>query len=117
MKCCCKNCAFGGGFKPKDKLADCYCEENPDRITKYCEFWEQDKQYVKRNEWEEEVECEYFVPEVEPTETEFVSHLNITYKCPYCGKEEYEYDMDMEDEMTIICEECGKKYNVKWCMY
>ena len=117
MKCCCKNCAFGGGFKPKDKLAECNCKDNPDRITRYCNLWGKDKEYVERNEWEEEVYCPHFLANIEPKGKEYVSYLNITSECPYCGTETYDDDVDMEGEMIVTCEECGKEFRVHWCEY
>lgn len=116
MKCCCENCKYGGFFSPTEHLASCDCKNKYGRIKGYDSLFKIDRYYVERNSWDEEKDCDNFLPEVE-SEIEYETKINIQTTCPFCKTNNTIYDEDLEGEATICCEECGKDYHTSWCEY
>ena len=113
IKCSCENCRYRGMYSVANQVASCDNDENLDRIVIHDDVFEKNRLGVKRTKWNEEVKCEHFIPEVE-AEKEFETICNVIHKCPYCGNEDCEYDVNTEGDMFIHCLSCGHDYSIRW---
>lgn len=117
IRCCCANCYYTGCYRVADKLASCRCKDVKKDALIYDEVLKENRFYVKRNSFDEEVQCSNFMPEIEDTEIEYVTYMNVGSNCPFCGEVNTIDNADGEGNEIISCENCGKEYAVNWCIY
>lgn len=114
----CQDCYYGGSFKPNECLASCSATyPNEQTITKYDELFKRNRQFVKRKNWDDECECDNFIPSLSEAngdfELETVCSFNANFDCPFCGENLDVYGLEVEETRFITCDECGKKIAVK----
>ena len=114
----CQKCYHGGSFIPKEGLASC----NSARITeptviKLDPLFGKERQYVKRNNWNDECDCDHFIPYLSESDGDFelneVCSFETYFDCPFCGDEIDVFDIDIDETKLIMCGCCGKKIAVK----
>ena len=114
----CRKCYYGGGFKPNKHLASCnapYPKEPT--ITIFDELYNRERQFVKRNNWDDECNCKNFIPQLSEIDGDFELEVVYTFKttfdCPFCGEIIDVYDIGIEETQIISCNECAKKIAVQ----
>lgn len=108
---CCRNCAYNDWFSPTEKQASCKCEEKENRLA-VKQFINKLEYVAKCDDWEDENNCEHFVPRVDEEDIEIT---NLSIKCPHCNKENSIYEVDQSGQSDIVeCEYCGKKFGYSW---
>ena len=88
MKKSCKNCFYSGWFNPKNKYASCDCPQNENSFR--IKHLGQNEFVVNCENWEEEIDCEHFIPNVndeDSIEEDTYSITDLSIKCPHCNKE------------------------------
>ena len=118
MKANCQRCYHTGVFIPQRGLASC----NSARITEptIIEFdglINKERQYVKRNNWDDECACEHFIPYLsesrEDFELEEVCTYETSFDCPFCGESIDVYDIGIDETKLIMCHNCEREIAVK----
>ena len=112
----CKGCAYGGWFNSAKGYASCDCPEN---VNSFCiKHLGQNEFVVSCNNWEEENNCEHFIPNVndeDSIEEDTYSTTDLSVKCPYCNRENTIFDVDQSGQSDIVeCEFCGKEFGYSW---
>lgn len=115
MKVDCFYCKYGGLYIEKEDLFRCKCKWVGNKIFKHDDFFDKDEYYVKGNQ----DHCKYYIPhiELENDDIEKICRLDVHHKCPHCGYEDTEEDVGGEDTKLITCSNCGKQYEISWCIY
>lgn len=118
MKPNCKKCFYGGTFKPNRSLASCsapYPKEPS--IIEYDELFQRERTFVKRRNWDDECECNNFIPKLSETDGDFelepVCTFSTDFECPFCGEFVYVDNLGIEETKLVTCGECGKQIAVK----
>lgn len=114
----CYNCYYGGSYAPNSHLASCNCENVTEpTVIELDPLFDRERQYVKRKNWEDECDCEHFMPHLSEAngdfELETVCYFNANFDCPFCGENLDVYGLEVEETRFITCDECGKKIAVK----
>ena len=114
----CQRCYYGGVYSPSEKLASCDCENMAKQtIVKYDPLFKKERQWVQREEWEEECDCEHFIPHLSEAngdyELEPVCTFNTSFDCPFCGNTVYVWEIGLEETVLITCDECEKQIAVQ----
>jgi DNA-directed RNA polymerase subunit RPC12/RpoP len=80
-------------------------------------LFNKERQYVLRDNWEDECECENFIPKLSESngdyELEAIYTFCTSFECPFCGSTVYVMDLGIEETAIITCDECGKHIAVK----
>ena len=59
----CKKCYYGGLWKPSESLASCSAPiPKEPTVTKFDEWLNRERRFVKRRNWDDECECRNFIP-------------------------------------------------------
>lgn len=114
----CFNCYYGGAYDPQKQLASCDSAVITEpTVTMYDAFLKKDRKYVKRADWFEKSDCEYFVPVLsesnEDFELESITTFQTSFDCPFCGESIDVYDIGIEETRLEECPTCGKIIAVK----
>lgn len=114
----CQRCYYGGVYSPSEKLASCDCENMAKQtIVKYDPLFKKERQWVSRKEWEEEYDCQHFVPHLSEAEGDYelepVCTFNTSFDCPFCGHTVFVWDIGIEETALITCDECEKQIAVQ----
>lgn len=114
----CANCYYCGYFKMNEHLACCNCTDITEpTVIQYDSFFKENRQFVKRNDWYDECDCEHFIPRLSESngdyEIDIVHYYTITMNCPFCGEEIYIDDIEEYETKVVTCDECGKKIAVE----
>ena len=118
MKPNCRRCFYGGLYDHNRQLASCDCGNVTEQaITDFDPLFKKERKYVSRKKWEEECECEHFIPHLSESEGDYeleaVSTFNTSFDCPFCGEKLYVFDIGIEGTEIITCDECGKQIAVE----
>lgn len=113
----CRKCYYGAHYIQNKNLACCRCENVTEpTIIKFDPFFDREERYVKRVNWEDECDCEHFIPHLSESdgdyELEAVCTFQTSFACPFCGEEIDVYDLSIEETQIITCYECGKQIAV-----
>ena len=112
----CFKCYYGGLFSEKEHLASCRCEEVTEPTYVYHDFMESEIQCVARQNWEDECNCEHFMPNLKESEDDYELEMRYSFStsfdCPFCGNTIDVWDIDVEEIKLVTCEECGRKMAV-----
>ena len=112
----CQRCFYGGTYNPTKQLASCECEKVT-TIIEYDPLFRKEREWVSRKKWEEECDCEHFIPQLSEAygdyELEAVCTFNTSFECPFCGNTIYVWDIGFEEKAFIICDECERKIAVQ----
>jgi predicted RNA-binding Zn-ribbon protein involved in translation (DUF1610 family) len=80
-------------------------------------LFKKERQYVSRKKWEDECDCEQFIPHLSESEGDYeleaVYAFNTEFDCPFCGSTVYVWDIGIEETAIITCDECGKQIAVE----
>lgn len=113
----CQKCYYGGSYKINEKLASCkatYPEE--ETVIKFDELYGRERQFVKRENWDDECECSNFIPRLSEIDGDFeletVYSFKASFDCPFCGNNIDVYDIGIEETIVIECDGCGKEIAV-----
>mgnify|MGYP003290184638 CR=1 FL=1 len=118
MKPNCRRCYYGGLFVHNRQLASCDCKNvtEPTFIV-YDELFKIERQYVHRKNWEDECDCEHFIPHLSEAEGDYeleaTCTFNTSFDCPFCGETVYVWDIGIEETAFVTCDECGKQIAVQ----
>lgn len=111
----CQRCFYGGTYNPTKQLASCECEKVT-TIIEYDPLFRKEREWVSRKKWEEECDCEHFIPLLSEAdgdyELEAACTFSTSFECPFCGNTIYVWDIGFEEKTFIICDECGRKIAV-----
>lgn len=113
----CQKCYYTACFIPKSGLASCKCERITEPvIIELDKLMNKERRYVKRNKWDDECDCDCFIPDLSEAEQDFeleeVCTFETCFDCPFCGEEIYVDDIGFEETKLIECENCGKQIAV-----
>jgi hypothetical protein len=100
-------------YNHNKQLASCRCESVTEpTIIDFDPLFKQERQYVSRKRWEDECDCEHFIPHLSEGEGDYeleaVSTFNTSFECPFCGNTVYVWDIGMEETELITCDECER---------
>ena len=114
----CQDCYYGGHYIPNKHLACCRCEKVTEpTIIEFDPLFNRKERYVKRQNWDDECECDNFIPSLSESngdfELETVCSFNANFNCPFCGENLDVYELGVEETRFIACYECGKEIAVK----
>lgn len=114
----CQKCFYGGAYDHAERLASCKCENVTEpTIIKYDPLFKKDRQYVSRKNWNDECDCEHFIPHLseydDDYELEPVCTYNAYFDCPFCGNAISVFDLGLEETEIITCDECEKQIAVE----
>lgn len=114
----CRRCYYGGLFDHNRQLASCDAERVTEPVTiAFDPLFQRDRKYVSRKEWEEECDCEQFIPHLSESEGDYelepVCAYNTEFDCPFCGETVYVYDIGIEETEIVTCDECGRQISVE----
>ena len=114
----CRRCFYGGSYIHKEQLASCECESVTEpTIIKTDTLFNKTRQYVTRESWEDECQCEHFIPHLSEAEGDYELEacctFNTSFDCPFCGNTVYVYDIGIEETEIITCDECERKIAVQ----
>lgn len=114
----CRRCYYGGLFDHNRQLASCDCKTVTEpTIIAFDTLFMKERQYVSRKKWEDECDCDHFIPHLSETvgdyELEPVCSYNTEFDCPFCGETVYVYDIGVEVTEIVTCDECGKQISVE----
>lgn len=109
----CRRCFYGGSYNHNKQLASCECENVTEpTIINYDTMFKKERQYVSRKKWEDECDCEHFIPHLSEAEGDYeleaVYTFNTSFDCPFCGNTVYVWDIGIEETALITCDECEK---------
>ena len=112
IKSNCMECKYGQVYNTIENWFRCACEDNPDRIEVVGENYN----FIVR---ESKEDCNHFIPtvDIDNDNIETRYSLSIHHKCPHCGHEDIHYTEEVESEETVVCESCGKKYEISWSIF
>ena len=118
MKPNCQRCYYSGIYDPKAHLASCDCKMVAEEtVTKFDPLFRKERQYVSRKEWDEERDCENFIPHLSEAdgdyELEAICTFSTSFDCPFCGNKIYVYDIGIEETQIVTCDECEKEIAVQ----
>ena len=113
----CSRCYHGGVYSPSEQLASCVCINVAEQtIVKFDPLFKKERQWVSRKEWEEECDCECFIPHLSEGDGDYelepVCTFNTSFDCPFCGNTVYVWDIGIEETAIITCDECEKQIAV-----
>lgn len=114
----CKKCYYGGLWKPSESLASCSAPMPKEpTVTKFDEFLNRERRFVKRRAWDDECECRNFIPSLSEIdgdyELEAVTTFNASFDCPFCGENVDVCGLGIEETVIETCPECGMEIAVK----
>lgn len=114
----CQRCYYGGCFDHDRQLASCDCKTVTEpTIIAFDTLFMKERQYVSRKKWEDECDCDHFIPHLSETEGDYelepVCSYNTEFDCPFCGETVYVYDIGVEETEIVTCDECGKQIAVE----
>ena len=114
----CRRCFYGGLYDPNKQLAACECKDVTEpTIIDYDPLFKKERQYVSRKKWEEECDCEHFIPYLSEAEGDYeleaTCTFNTSFDCPFCGNTVYVWDIGIEETAFITCDECEKQIAVQ----
>ena len=114
----CQRCFYGGAYNHNDQLATCECKNVTEpTIIKHDPLFNKERQYVSRKKWEEECDCEHFIPHLSEAEGDYELEasctFNTSFDCPFCGNTVDVWDIGIEETALVICDECGKQIAVE----
>ena len=117
IKASCKGCYYSGHYIPNKHLAYCRCEDVTEPIVIQLDpLLGREERYVKRENWEDECNCEHFVPHLseynDDYELECVCTYETSFACPFCGETVDVWDLGIEETKIVTCDECGKQIAV-----
>lgn len=109
----CEKCYYSGAFYNSEQLARCDCERGTEpTVYFYDKIFREIQQCVKRSRWDEECDCEQFVPILREDDGDFELEEEIIYNtdfdCPFCGERIYCDDISKCDTKLIRCDNCDK---------
>ena len=109
----CRRCFYCGSYDHNKRLASCRCENVTEpTIIELDPLFNKERQYVSRKKWEEECDCEHFIPHLSEGEGDYeleaVSTFNTSFECPFCGNTVYVWDIGIEETALITCDECER---------
>lgn len=118
MKANCRNCYYSGGYIHNEHLAACNCSNITEpTVTQFDDMFKKERRYVHRDNWDDECECECFIPQLSESNGDYRLEENVTYSayfdCPFCGGGIDVDDIGVEENVIIECEECGRKMAVQ----
>lgn len=118
MKANCRRCYYGGMYDHNRKLASCKCENVTEKaIIDFDPLFKKTRKYVPRKKWEEECDCEHFIPHLSEYEGDYeleaVCLFNTSFECPFCGNTVYVWGIGIEETEIITCDECEKQIAVE----
>ena len=118
IKCCCGNCVYMCGYFAEQKEVECGDRGNECAIKhKDLRGSDKDQWYVKRDDYNDEIPCNHFVPECDNVELIEYPRYSAKGSCPYCGYENIFYDVGLEGNEIFKCENCGKTISMDWWKY
>lgn len=108
----CQKCFYSDSFNPKECLASCSCENvAEEKVTSCDNLFKVNKQYVKRNTWDEECDCSQFIPLLTEYDNDFelqtVHYFETEFNCPTCDSYIYVEKLELEEVRHIVCDNCG----------
>ena len=114
----CRRCFYGGLYNHNKHLAACECKDVTEpTIIDYDPLFKKERQYVSRKKWEEECDCEHFIPYLSEGEGDYeleaTCTFNTSFDCPFCGNTVYVWDIGIEETAFITCDECEKQIAVQ----
>ena len=114
----CRRCFYAGVYSPSERLASCDCGNNTEQtIVKFDPLFKKERNWVYRKEWEEECDCEHFIPHLSEGEGDYeleaVCSFSTSFECPFCGNTVNVWDIGIEETAIIICDECEKQIAVE----
>ena len=113
----CRRCFYSGSYIHNKQLASCRCEKVTEpTVIENDPLFGKPQQYVSRKEWEEECDCEHFMPQLSEVEGDYeleaVCTFSTSFACPFCGNTIYVLDIGIEETEIITCDECRKQIAV-----
>ena len=117
IKASCRKCFYSGVYNPNKQLASCECKNVTEpTVVEFDELFRKERQYVLRKSWDEECDCECFVPSLSEDEGDYELEacctFNTSFDCPFCGNTVYVWDIGIEETELITCDECGRQIAV-----
>lgn len=114
----CRRCFYGGLYDHNKQLASCTCKDVTEpTIIDSDALFKQERQFVSRKKWEEECDCEHFIPHLSEAEGDYeleaTCTFNTSFDCPFCGNTVYVWDIGVEETALITCDECEKQIAVE----
>lgn len=118
IKANCRKCYYGGLFDHDRQLASCECKNvTESTVIAFDPLFKRERQYVSRKKWEEECDCEHFVPHLSEDEGDYDLEISCTFftefDCPFCGNTIYVYDIGYDETEIVTCDECEKQIAVQ----
>lgn len=113
----CRRCFYGGAYSHGEQLASCACENVTEQtVIKYDQLFKKERKYVPRKNWEDECDCEHFIPHLSEAEGDYelepICTFNTSFDCPFCGNTVYVWGIGIEETAFITCDECEKQIAV-----
>lgn len=113
----CRRCFYGGAYNHNKQLATCECKNVTEpTIIDHDPLFNRERQYVSRKKWEDECDCEHFIPHLSEGEGDYeleaVCTFNTSFACPFCGNTVYVWNIGIEETALITCDECEKQIAV-----
>ena len=114
----CRRCFHSGSYHHGKQLASCKCENVTEPITIELDpILKKYRQYVSRKKWEEECDCEHFIPLLSEAEGDYeleaVCSFNTSFECPFCGNTIYVWEIGIEETALMVCDECERTIAVE----
>ena len=114
----CRRCFYGGSYNHNERLASCECKNVTEpTIIKNDPLFNKERQYVSRNKWEDECNCEHFIPRLSEAEGDYELEafcvFNTSFDCPFCGNTVYVWNIGIEETAFITCDECENQIAVE----
>ena len=114
----CRRCYYAGIYDPKAHLASCDCKMVTEQtVVQFDPLFRKERQYVSREKWEDECDCENFIPHLSEAEGDYeleaTCTFNTSFDCPFCGNTVYVWDIGIEETAIITCDECERQIAVE----
>lgn len=116
MKAKCSDCYYSGCYYHREHLVSCDCADITEpTVTHFDKMFKKERQCVHRDNWNDECECECFVPQLSEEngdyELEKTVIFSANFDCPFCGND-IDVDVEIEENIIVECPECERKIAV-----
>lgn len=109
----CEKCYYSGVYYSQKHLASC---DNPSItepvVIKHDDLLNRERRCVRRSAWNEECECNQFVPLLSEQDNDFELEqeviFNTEFDCPFCGEKIDVCDVSVANVQLITCDNCNK---------
>lgn len=117
MKAKCSDCYYSRCYYPRQHLVYCDCTDITEpTVTHFDRMFKKERQYVHRDNWDDECECECFIPQLSEDNGDYVLEettiFSTAFDCPFCGGGIDVDDIGIEENIIVECPECERKIAV-----